>query len=393
MKKRLLFLGVIVLVSFTVILLRENVMLKSKINIGTGNIEKVQQKDMLSMMLETDAGSGNYELTTRDSWPTEGYIFNSTLSKCENGGELSWDDENKRVLMSGNVSDKCYVYFDLDNKITLANYIISQYNGVQGNNNIYYHDNSLENGAGDNSYRYAGSSETTNNFVCFGSDEAICPEDNLYRIIGVFEGQVKLIKAYQAKKNLLGNNGDYDTQDNYYWNRSSGTANWDESNLNKINLNINFLTNLDEKWQNMIVFTNWHIDKNILSNNQLPNAIFKQEIVNSTNTYNAKVALMYLSDFVFAISPSEWDSSYNSNKNDENWLFINTSFSEWMITNYNSGVAYFFGSGTICFECNGPTKNSFVYDYSYYVRPVFFLNKDIKYNSGLGSIDNPIRLS
>ena len=71
-----------------------------------------KNKDTISMMLETEAGSGNYELTTRDSWPTEGYIFNSILSKCENGGELSWDDTNKKVLMSGNMSDKCYVYFD-----------------------------------------------------------------------------------------------------------------------------------------------------------------------------------------------------------------------------------------------------------------------------------------
>ena len=169
------------------------------------NIKK--SKNMLSMMLETEAGSGNYEMTTRESWPTSGYKFNSELSKCENGGELSWDDENKRVLMSGNVSDKCYVYFDLDNKITLANYIISQYNGVQGNNNIYYHDNSLENGAGDNSYRYAGSSETTNNYVCFGSDATTCPEDSLYRIIGVFDGQVKLIKSNKASSDLLGTDG------------------------------------------------------------------------------------------------------------------------------------------------------------------------------------------
>ena len=44
------------------------------------------------MMLETEAGSGNYEMSTASSWPTEGYVFNSTLSKCENGGELSWDD-------------------------------------------------------------------------------------------------------------------------------------------------------------------------------------------------------------------------------------------------------------------------------------------------------------
>ena len=71
-----------------------------------------KNKDTISMMLETEAGSGNYEMTTRDSWPTEGYIFNSTLSKCENGGELAWDDTNKKILMSGNMSDKCYVYFD-----------------------------------------------------------------------------------------------------------------------------------------------------------------------------------------------------------------------------------------------------------------------------------------
>ena len=47
---------------------------------------------------------------------------------------------------------------------------------------IYHHTSSLTNGAGDNSYRYAGPRNTTNNFVCFGSDEATCPTDNLYKI-------------------------------------------------------------------------------------------------------------------------------------------------------------------------------------------------------------------
>lgn len=93
--------------------------------------EKSEQKqkknaNMLSMMLETEAESGNYEMTTRDSWPTSGYKFNSELSKCENGGELSWDNENKRVLMSGNISDKCYVYFDKEYlKVLLNDYIFS----------------------------------------------------------------------------------------------------------------------------------------------------------------------------------------------------------------------------------------------------------------------------
>ncbi len=76
--------------------------------------------DTISMMLETDAGSGNYEMTTRDSWPTEGYIFNSTLSKCENGGELLWDDTTKKVVFNGTTSDKCYVYFDVKSNPTFT---------------------------------------------------------------------------------------------------------------------------------------------------------------------------------------------------------------------------------------------------------------------------------
>lgn len=92
--------------------------------------EKIQipkkNENMLSMMLETEAESGNYEMTTRGSWPTSGYKFNPELSKCENGGELSWDSENKRVLMSGNTSDKCYVYFDKEYlKILLNDYAFS----------------------------------------------------------------------------------------------------------------------------------------------------------------------------------------------------------------------------------------------------------------------------
>ena len=81
-------------------------------NFEEDNDKRIKNENTISMMLETEAGSGNYEMTTRDSWPTEGYFFNSELSKCENGGELSWDDTNKTVLMSGNTSDKCYVYFD-----------------------------------------------------------------------------------------------------------------------------------------------------------------------------------------------------------------------------------------------------------------------------------------
>ena len=216
--------------------------------------------DTISMMIETEAKSGNYEMTTRSEWPTEGYVFNSELSKCENGGELSWDDTNKRVVMSGNVSDKCYVYFDIyvpptvvsdvcNGGETLSTCIttLSQ-NSTSSYTNIYHHDSALANGAGDNSYRYAGANP--NNYVCFGINTTPCPTDNLYRIIGVFGDQVKLIKYDYATSTLLGTDGDYKgtgtpnasyykgsltTINTYYWNKATSKNTWSESNLNKVN--------------------------------------------------------------------------------------------------------------------------------------------------------------
>ncbi len=100
--------------------------------IGDKEINVIKHEKSLSMMLETEAGSGNYEMTTRESWPTDGYVFNSNLSKCENGSELSWDNVNKSVLMSGNVSDKCYIYFDiaLPYKITYPTFKYSTMSGI-----------------------------------------------------------------------------------------------------------------------------------------------------------------------------------------------------------------------------------------------------------------------
>jgi hypothetical protein len=65
----------------------------------------------LSIMLETSAGSGNYNVTSDTIWPT-GYKFNENLSKCENGSTLTWDSTNSKLIFDGNLSDNCYIYFD-----------------------------------------------------------------------------------------------------------------------------------------------------------------------------------------------------------------------------------------------------------------------------------------
>ena len=75
---------------------------------------KEVNNNMLSMMLETSVGSGNYQATTRSDWPkeNEGYGFNKNLSKCERGGSVIFDVDNRNVVLKHNGSDKCYVYFD-----------------------------------------------------------------------------------------------------------------------------------------------------------------------------------------------------------------------------------------------------------------------------------------
>ena len=74
-----------------------------------------KQEKILSYYKEND--NGEYELATDTTWPTDGYTFNTELSKCENGSELSWNNDNNAVILKGNVSDKCYLYFDITKPI------------------------------------------------------------------------------------------------------------------------------------------------------------------------------------------------------------------------------------------------------------------------------------
>lgn len=121
--KRRYILGLLLIISGYFIV--DNLLVSNKENDSVEtDVNYVKHENALSMMLETESGSGEYTLETRSSWPTQddGYIFNSTLSKCENGSKLSWDNDNNAVIMTGNVSDKCYVYFDVFNRLYTINY-------------------------------------------------------------------------------------------------------------------------------------------------------------------------------------------------------------------------------------------------------------------------------
>ena len=387
----------------------------------------------ISMMLETEIGSKEYKEATTNEWPGVDYAFNSELSSCENGSSISWDATSKKVVFSGNLSDKCYVYFNKVNLPTLVEYVKSLYTGKQGDNNLYLHDASLTNGAGDNSYRFSGASGKVNNFVCFGYDstDGTCPTDNLYRIIGVFSNKnggttvenVKLIKYDYAKSTLLGTTGDYkttykssggwgtskgtNTQDEiggYYWNYNGltdktgnnqyGSNTWSTSLLNKTNLNNNFTTKLGTTWSNKIATTTWKVGGNTLVNIVTQNAktAYTNEIISpaANTTVNAKVGLMYVSDYMYAASPTYWTlvgrnndatNDYRAAVND-NWMHM--GLQEWTITpqsRYSYNVFFVDADGSVY---DNSARNYIA------VRPVLALESSITYAGGAGTAAEPI---
>ena len=301
----------------------------------------------------------------------------------------------------------------------------------EGYGGLYYHDGqgtyiNADQEAGDNSYRYSGANP--NNYVCFGSDVEVCPEENLYRIIGVFDDNedgiynVKLIKGDYTTSALLGVDGkDYFGSYVSFWGPSYtykgnmlqeniaaysfnndysvseiGINNWTTSELNKINFNTNFLNYLDSinsKWTDMIAINTWLLG-GMGVNDGTAKSFFIGErnnlgYENNPTIYDAKIGLIYPSDYGYATIPENWTTNlydYNTELNtDSNWLYI--GLFEWSITpivTTSSNTYYIHSDGRIS---NGYSSNVFA------VRPVFYLQTNVILTSGDGSKSNPFRLT
>ena len=262
-KKKKLILSLFSLILLLFVFLLYGYKYKKQVYVEENN--QIKTGTSISMMLETKRGSGHYVLSSSSKWPKEGYLFNSELSKCENGGILSWNDETKSVVLKTKVSDKCYVYFDVqppDVTITATNtpitygklgvitcsnstatynqqynrVEISQINGGYTSCTLKYTDSTLKvnlatyikglsgttQGTGkvvnEKGYRYEG--KNPNNYVWFNNE--------YWRIIGVFDssshGQsgknlVKIIRA--------------DVLDGLVWDKST-TNDWTAASLNKL---------------------------------------------------------------------------------------------------------------------------------------------------------------
>ena len=314
---------------------------------GTGNVVKYYYSK--------DNGS-NYVESTSSS-----YTFSNLTSDATFYVKVYVKDSNNRESSVASTSIRTR------SDVKLYNYIKSKYTS-QGANGLYYHDSSLANGAGDNSYRYAGASSDVNNYVCFGSDATACPEDNLYRIIGVFEDKVKLIKSTSVHGKL--------------WN-SNRLNTWSTSSLNTY-LNGDFINTFDETTKGKIADTTWKVG-GFSSYKQPAKTVYQNEI-NSSPSVNKKIGLMYVSDYGFAATPSAWTTNLNDYDGtaikNVNWMKI--EFGEWTISRDadSSGSAFVVAKSGFLYSSYADNPNS--------VRPVFYLTSSVNYVSGSGTAADPI---
>ena len=200
------------------------------------------------------------------------------------------------------------------------------------------------------------------------------------RIIGVFGDKTKVIRAKSVG--------------NKQWHTSADNT-WSSSSLNTY-LNGEYLTSLGTLAEK-IATTTWKVGggtyENILTS--VPKTAYQNEVGSSASstTYDAKIGLMYVSDYYYGASPSAWTlMGYNSDATKDyraatstNWLHLGSY--EWTISRSSGSTTYaFLVYSTGGFDGYGVTS-------SFGVRPSFNLESTVKYVSGSGSMSDPVRVN
>ncbi|MDD3242026.1 MAG: type II secretion system protein [Bacilli bacterium] len=250
--------------------------------------------------------------------------------------------------------------------------------------------------------------ENVKNYVLF--------DNQLYRVIGVFETKenetsdykykVKLIKDFPLTKDVLGleNLHPYTTEYVWYYylfQRDFDFYKFDTKNTNGdgyfptsfINnkLNNEYLSSLDDQSKNMIDDNLWYLG-GALNNLLFPDGFYQQERSNnvySTNSINyvSKIGLPYVSDIGYASDPDYWNGeNLRICREFENSWIVNGSEDFTITPNIvdNSHV-FAYGCHYYINTClYGVNPNGYAN-----IRPTFYLDENVKYKSGNGTYNHP----
>ena len=439
---------IIYVLSFLIIVLTIVLCLPPKDEEILENTRQIKKQNILAIMVETGKKTQVYKEYTSDSWPTDGYKFNSELSGCKNGGELSWDSDKKIVNLVGNSEDKCYAYFDAlnsdvminisnnpttygklgsltcDNSTTLYN---QQYNRIEISAmssdhitcSLNYTDSTSKTnlatyiiglsgttqGTGqvvnEKGYRYEG--KNPNNYVWFNNE--------YWRIIGVFDNT----SHGQSGKNLVkiireellsglafdkNNSSNWTTSslrsllnENYY-NATNGTESgycYNYSNVITNNCNYTKI-GIQDKYRKMIANVTWYLG-GFSRTSATTSAFYGYE--RGTTVYSGRptsttgyIGLMYPSDYGYSVLSSSCTRTTN-------------------LGSYNSakcaGQSWLYGKGyeltltpnssrstsVFFLSSNGYLNYSNNANYGYGSRPVLYLDASVYKIDGDGSLKNP----
>ena len=228
----------------------------------------------------------------------------------------------------------------------------------------------------DGNKRYVG--KNPKNYVKFNNE--------LWRIIGILDGQVKMIR-----------NDNYSTAIAWH----TGSSNDWNSSIIQIELNGTFLNNIAEESRNYIDETHvWKLGGTGNAFNSLGRADwYAAERGNDVWSgrpveWSGAIALMYPSDYGYSTSHndsalcdtlSHWNAA-DSSCRDNSWLYDNV-YTQWTLTQRSTywNDMFYCGSG-------GDVSSAFVGD-TYAAKPVLFLKESVKIKSGTGTSDDPFILT
>ena len=171
----------------------------------------------------------------------------------------------------------------------------------------------------------------------------------------------------------------------------SGNNNtWSSTRLNTGTLNGTYLSGLGT-WANMIAEHEWKVGGMAWSNSNTAKQYYDIEVGNSDGnsiTYRAKIGLMYVSDYGYAASPENWNTTLYNYANDtnrnNNWMYLGTD--EWTISRNSSVASNVFGVSNSGFVSYSNVTNTNA------VRPSFYLTSDTGFVSGDGTQTNPFKI-
>lgn len=388
-----------------------------QINLKT---KEENRQNLYAIMLEQNDGS--YKTTTSNLFNQSGYVFNSTKSTCVdmNGNKvvnaITYDNTLKKVEVTSNKSVYCYVYFDkLKN---LRDFCGGKDIGdCSQTSDLSKVADMWKSGLEGDGYRYIGTNPA--NYICFGTTtKAEClgaPDSYMYRIIGVFGRNLKLIK-----KEALNTAVEWD--ENYSYDN-----NWIAASIYSVLNGSSYLTNseyMTSAWSSIINETTWNTaNTKEYSHNGLSYSyntgknVYLHEIKKGSGASNCKgalgnsvnctigewfvpegkIGLMYASDYALALGNSALNYTSNSNSTalKTSWMNIQNNDSgapskaEWTLARagMDTGTNYVWSVGL-----NGSLSNSSAHD-QYSVRPVFYLMSTIVLTSGDGTSSNPFIIS